>query len=138
MSDAFGTGLGFFLIVVVPLVSTGVILRKCGMSLWWLGLAPLPIVLLPVVALRHWPIRDDVSRLRLICGEGSQADVDIVMRTAIKAEANGDWPRAKSLFELIAQYPQSDSETVSYVRGRLNLPVEATADVSNPYRSPVS
>jgi hypothetical protein len=108
------------------------------MSLWWLALTPLPIVLLPIVALRHWPVSDDLSRLRLTCGEGSQADVDVVMRAAIKAEANGDWPRAKSLFELIAQYPRTDSETVTYVRGRLNLPVETSPAVTNPYRSPVS
>ena len=136
MSDVFGAALGFFIIVVVPLVSTGAILRKCGMSLWWLALAPLPIILLLIVALRHWPIRDDLSRLRLICGEGSQGDVDTVMRTAINAEANGDWLRAKSLYELIAQFSRTDPDTVAYVRGRLGSPLEATANVENAYRSP--
>ncbi|MGH7138689.1 MAG: hypothetical protein ACREHD_23330 [Pirellulales bacterium] len=136
MSDLLSAGLGFVLIVVVPLVAAGAILRKCGMSLWWLALAFFPPVLLLVAAIRHWPVQDEVSRLRLKCAEGTQADVDIVMRAAIKAEANGDWLRAKSLYELIAQSTSSDEETRSYVRRRLSDQIEANTNINNPYRSP--
>lgn len=138
MAELISTGLVFLLVTVIPLVAAGVILRKCGMSLWWLALALFPPVILLVVAVRRWPVHEEVARLRLCCDEGTQADVDMVMRAAIKAEGNGDWPRAKSLYELIARFAGSDEETRSYVQGRLNAPIEAIASTNNPYRSPAS
>jgi hypothetical protein len=138
MGDLISAGLGFVLVVVIPLAATGAILRKCGMSLWWLALALFPPLLLLLIALRRWPVHEEISRLRWNCGEGTQEDIDVVMRAAIKAEANGDWPRAKHLYELLARFAGCDEETLAYVRGRLSTPIEAIASTNNPYRSPSS
>jgi hypothetical protein len=90
------------------------ILHKAGFSRWWGVLIPLTGFLgVIIIAIIDWPIRRELAWRRLAAGSCSEEDIALAYSYAIQMEKQGDWKRAISVYETLAQRA-SDNQEAEY------------------------
>ena len=93
------------LFVVMGALAFGTIFRKAGYpsALGLLMLVPVVnIVAIVAFALLDWPIQRELAQRRLASGEKNQADASMLLTQATKLDQCGEWDKAVTLYELVA------------------------------------
>jgi hypothetical protein len=113
MFDALPGAIVAVLTVVLWVGFWAAIFRKAGYSglLGILMVVPVAnVIWLIAFAALEWPVHREAARLRLMLGQGREADATSVLGQATRLEQRGDWNEAIALCELVAERMQGQPD----------------------------
>ncbi len=122
--------IGSCLWILVYLWASVTLVKKAGLSGWYVVLLVLPgigVIGFFIVAFRDWPVVQEVRELRLRCRVGSEEDARALLDRAVRLEVKGFPEAASEKYELVVEgMPESESAKAAEARLRELFPERKT------------